>query len=231
MPMCSLCQDVGILRYDVEVDDPRFGKTYNCACQQPKIAQRIQTAIGTKLDSQKFIKDIQLRGEGSRAMVAAGKKFIENPFGFLTIYGLVLPADKRSSANGNGKTTCLQALVNECVQRGTAAVYMTASDLIEFLKDGIGNDGYDVEDRLNVLCTIPILSIDEMSQPAWTPWVEDKLSTLINRRYANELGTVLALDDDPATFLHRRIYSRLLEGVLVRNSDPDMRPVLGGAHE
>lgn len=227
MPMCSLCQDVGILRHDVEIGDPRFGKTYNCVCQQPKIAQRIQLAIGTKLDAQKFIVDIQDRGPGSKEMKKAALLFIEKPFGLLTIYGLVIQGQE-SSANGNGKTTCLQAIVNECLKRGMAAVYLTASDLVEFLKGGIGDAGYDVEDRLNVLGTIPILVVDELSQPSWTAWVEDKLSTLINRRYASELGTVLALDEDPAVFLHRRIYSRLQEGVLVRNSDKDMRPILGG---
>ena len=88
MPTCNICNDVGILRYDVATTDLRFGKTYNCTCQQAKIARRVQTAIGTKLDSSKFFKDIQNRGAGSQAMKQAAHKFVQAPVNFLTIFGL-----------------------------------------------------------------------------------------------------------------------------------------------
>lgn len=226
MQACDRCGGAGYYRMELELDDPGFGKVVACVCQQKQIAERLQVAMGTKLDVDKRFLHVLERGDGSLAMKQAAILFVGRPFGFLTVFGLVIK-DRKSSANGNGKTTCLQAIVNECVERGFASVYLTASDMIEFLKAGIGDDDYDVESRLTVLSGIPVLCIDELSQPSWTEWVEDKMSTLINRRYAGDVGTVLALDDNPATFLHRRIYSRLQEGVLVQNSDPDMRPVLG----
>jgi len=226
LAVCSLCGDVGFIRRDVPVGHAEFGRLILCACQQKRISERLQMTMGTKFNKQKMFADVLERGAGSRAMKRAALVFVETPFGFLTIFGMTVVGTP-SSANGNGKTTCLQAIVNECVERGIASVYLTASDMIEFLKAGIGDEDYDVESRLGVLSGIPVLCIDELSQPSWTDWVEDKMSTLINRRYSGDVGTVLALDNNPATFLHRRIYSRLQEGVLIQNSDPDMRPFLG----
>lgn len=215
--MCDICKDAGYYRMDVPQGDPMYGRVIMCACQQRRAARQIQERIGSRHDPGLLLGDVQIRGEGSRAMKAAAGKFLQKPHGFLTIYG----------GNGNGKTTCLQAMTNELLMQGVAALYVTCSDAVEFLKGGIKDASYDVEDRLAVLADIPAILMDEMSQPSWTEWVEDKLTTLINRRYAADLGTALALDEEPENFFHRRIYSRLTEGEIVRNGDPDMRISLG----
>jgi DNA replication protein DnaC len=152
-------------------------------------------------------------------MKEAAVAFLSSPIAPLTIHG----------TNGNGKSTCLQALTNECLGTGYTALYMSAADMMEFLKAGIGDEDYDVESRLNVLSTIPVLCIDEISGMNFTDWVQEKFGVLIDRRYRLSLGTVLAMDEEPEQILHRRVMSRLQEGTIVVNKDPDMRPLLAGS--
>lgn len=223
--MCDICHDTGFLRSDVPLHHPDFGKLVLCDCQKFKVMSGIQERIGTPFNRDVRLLDVKYRGEGSRSMKEAALKFVDSPCNFLTIYGL--QKGKGTSANGNGKSTCLQAITNELLLRGVSVLYMAAADMMEYLKAGIQDDTYDVEARLSVLSTMPVLCVDEISQPNWTPWVDEKFGVLIDRRYRLSLGTVLALDEDPYIFLHRRIVSRLLDGVLVPNSDPDMRAAIG----
>ena len=130
-------------------------------------------AFGSLFSSNVRMANFQVRGDGSKRMKSEGIRFIENPNFMITVYGY----------NGNGKTTWAQAIVNECIEDGLVAVYITASDAIAYLKKGIGNDDHDVDARLNSLTDVPALVLDELTQPRWTEWVEDQLTTLIDRRY------------------------------------------------
>ena len=177
----------------------------------------MQAQFGTPFKTWLRLSDFRERGEGSAAMLQSVSDFLASPTAFLTIHG----------RNGNGKSTFLQALTNELLERRVMTLYMSAADMMEFLKAGIGDDDYDVESRLSALSTVPVLFIDEISGINFTEWVQEKFGVLIDRRYRLELGTVLALDDDPCDILHRRIMSRLREGVIIENTDPDMRPLLG----
>ena len=215
--VCNICGGAGRLRYDAPFGHPNFGKTYACECQTLTIAQRIQKRIGTPYNADLSLDDLKIRGAGSRAMKEAACEFIKTPLCILTIHG----------SNGNGKTTCLQVIVNECLKVGYSALYMSAADLMEFLKAGIGDNDYSVDDRLGSLSTIPVLCIDEISGMNFTDWVQEKFGVLIDRRYRLELGTVLALDDNPENILHRRVISRIKDGTIVENLDTDMRPLIG----
>ena len=75
---------------------------------------------------------------------------------------------------------------------------------------------------------MPVLALDELTQTRWTEWVTDQLGTLIDRRYRlGERGTILVMDEPPANVLHPRLISRMREGIVIRNSDTDMRQALG----
>ena len=39
-PVCSICGGAGYLRYDVPVDDPRFGELVVCECTKQELAQK-----------------------------------------------------------------------------------------------------------------------------------------------------------------------------------------------
>ena len=157
-------------------------------------------------------------------MLEIGHLFIKSPVGFITVFG---DARNGKSANGNGKTTWAQALVNECIARGVSALYVTASDLMEYVNGGIGSN--DVDERMAVLVSSSVLVIDELTQVRWSEWVEDKLTSIIDRRYklSHERGTLLIMDENPKDKLHPRIVSRMREGIVIPNSDNDMRASFG----
>ena len=230
MDNCPICFGTGRYRLDIDdLQDPRFGKTIACECRTQSNAQHLQDSFGSVLNKRLRLDDFKVRGDGSKEMARVGKDFIAKPVGMVTVYGSKIAEYSSSSANGNGKSTWAQAVVNECILRGVSALYVTASDLMGYINAGIKDDKFGVEARIDKLANIPLLIVDEMTQVRWTEWVEDKLSTLVNRRYARdeELGSVYVMDEDPKRVLHKRIVSRFFEGIVIRNADADMRPSVG----
>jgi len=212
---CEICHDVG--HYRLEVDDihsREFGRMIRCECKAIDDLSELQKMLGSPIDKV-TLGNILDQGIGSQKMKGAAAEFVGSHSGYLTIWG----------TNGNGKTLTLQAIANECITLGVATVYVTASDLMQYIKDGIGKD-FGVEDRVIKMATIPVLCIDELTQVNWTEFVSEKIETILDRRYAGRLGTVLAMDENPEHTLHRRVISRMSSGVIVENNDRDMRPLL-----
>ena len=220
------CGGLGYYRVDVDIHDPQFGKVLTCPCVATKAAMILQSKFGSVLNSKIFLKNFRDRGESSRKMLEIGKDFIDNPVGFISVFGGKKP-DGTGSANGNGKTTWSQALVNECLVKGVSALYVTASDLMEYINGGIESN--DIDKRMGIISRADVLVIDELTQVRWSEWVEDKLTSVIDRRYkaASSRGTILIMDESPKDKLHRRIVSRMREGIVIKNSDADMRPSFG----
>ena len=222
---CS-CNGIGYYRLDVDVHDPRFGKVLPCPCVATKSARVLQSKFGSVLNENTLLSNFRNRGEGSKKMTEIGREFIENPTGFISVFGGIRK-DGHGSANGNGKTTWSQALVNECLAKGVSALYVTASDLMEYINAGIENN--DVDKRMAIVSNADVLVIDELTQVRWSEWVEDKLTSVIDRRYKAKAtkGTILIMDESPTDKLHKRIVSRMREGIVIKNSDTDLRPSFG----
>jgi len=156
-------------------------------------------------------------------MLEACALFLDRPVGTLVIHG----------TSGNAKTVALQACVNALVGVGMEAVYITAFDLISYIRDAF-TDTCDIKnasayDRIVRFGTVPFLAIDELDKVKWTPWVEEQITDLIDRRYRlaqdQKAGTMLAMNGDPRD-LPVWIYSRLSQGEIIKNDDSDLRPYL-----
>ena len=195
--------------------DPRFGKLIRCECQERRDLDRFQQQIGRPLPPV-TLDDLIPRGEGSRQMIRAAQAFIAQPAGMLTLLG----------RNGTGKTTCAQAIANALRDSGRAVLYITAYDMLAYVKAGIGMD-FNADDRLRKLAGIPVLLIDELAQVNLTGYVAEKIEWLVDRRYSDRAPTVLVMDMRPDEVLHPRLVSRIRSGVVVWNNDMDMRPLLG----
>jgi len=168
--------------------------------------------------------DIKTEGRPQTAvMLEACALFLDRPVGTLVIHG----------TSGNAKTVALQACVNALVGVGMEAVYITAFDLISYIRDAF-TDTCDIKnasayDRIVRFGTVPFLAIDELDKVKWTPWVEEQITDLIDRRYRlaqdQKAGTMLAMNGDPRD-LPVWIYSRLSQGEIIKNDDSDLRPYL-----
>jgi len=224
--MCSVCKDFGFFRRDIEVGHPDFGKLIRCACKGPEDAKRLQHLSGLT-DSERMIRldAIETDGRpGTRRMVEVCKNFTTNPYGIITLWG----------GSGNAKTMALQAVVNEFVSQNREAVYITAFDLISYIRSSFNREREVVDDnaysRLLMFERVKMLAIDEFDKVRVTDWVQEQLTDLIDRRYRVALdgksGTIVAMNDDPRG-LPAWMYSRLAQNLIVHNDDNDMRPIFG----
>lgn len=158
---------------------------------------------------------------GTKATVDAAREFINKPYGFLSIHG----------GFGNGKTTILQAIVNAVVNSGQEARYLTAADLLAYMRDTFNKETNVTDyDRIHELARVPVLCIDEMDKLRDTPYSREIQQELINLRYrdAKYLGTVLAWNGDINSIPWQAVISRMSEFTVIHNTDSDMRKLIGG---
>lgn len=218
--LCPVCNGLGYVRGElIQTARGLESRLFRCSCQAVPDASRLQARIGSPILPLLFTDICTAGRSGTLQMVACAVGWIRHPDCILTIWG----------RNGTGKSMVLQAITGEVIRRGVAALYVRAHDLLDFLKAGIGDDDYDVAARLNVLASVPVLCIDELTLVRWTDWVAEQLESLLDLRYSAERGTVLAMDTDPAATLHARLLSRMREGVMVENHDSDFRQLLAEA--
>lgn len=215
----------GWVRADVPFGDPRFGKLVPCECKAQERAARLQRLSGlTDIERKARLSDIGITNRpDTKAMVIACAEFLDHPHGTLTIHG----------TSGNAKSVALQACVNALVDVGVEAVYITAFDLISYIREAF-NEQREVKsesayDRILRFGRVPFLAIDELDKIKMTDWVMEQVTDLIDRRYRlgldEQAGTVLAMNGEPRD-LPPWIYSRLSQGEIIRNDDSDLRPHL-----
>jgi DNA replication protein DnaC len=154
-------------------------------------------------------------------MVALAQRFVEKPWGFLTLWG----------GYGNGKTLVLQAIINEFrLRHRVIGAYVRLADLLDYVRAGYDRDAdADARERYERFKTLPVLAIDECDGPRLTAFAEEFRRSFLDDRYrlavARRAHTVFAMNCDPAT-LPGDLYDRLRDGrfVIFHNTDPSMRP-------
>jgi DNA replication protein DnaC len=81
--------------------------------------------------------------------------------------------------------------------------------LLEELRRGYQGENHDYDRRFDMFLNVPLLVLDDLGTENPTPWVQEKLDTIIDYRLMHGLATIitsnLALDQMP-----ERIGSRLL---------------------
>lgn len=222
MPACDHCSGQKYVRYDVPVNDLRFGRIYPCPkCNRDGII----LASGLNPEERKIsLKTLITTGRpGAAAMVKAANQFIVGNFlGFLSIYGDL----------GNGKTTTMKAIVNACIERGIEARYMTMTEVMAYAREAFESQQAGDTDygRIGRLATTRVLCIDELDKARITEYAREVQTHLFDVRYrrAHELGTVVAWNGDTSTIPLPWVMSRLSEFPMIENNDRDIRPALKG---
>ena len=224
---CPICKGVGYISYDRPVGHPEFGRIYPCRCRTGESAQEMAKLSGLTEKERKLRLSMFTTGgrPGTAAMLKACRSFVKDPVGILTLWGGV----------GNGKTMCLQAVVNEAIERGVMSVYITAFDLFSHIRDAFNAQreitSESAHNRLLRFEKVRVLAIDELDKVRPTDWMLEQLTNLVDKRHRRGLdgtnGTLIAMNTDPA-LQDDWIASRLMDGrnQMVHNTDADLRPVL-----
>lgn len=223
---CPACGGMGWLREDLPAGHPQFGQLMPCeTCGQvhrQRIARfdRHSSRRGRAL--RQLFRNFDPSGPAAAVTEAdnAAMTFAAVPAGWLVLHG----------PKGNGKSHLAAAITNYLIdERGTAALFLTAPDLLRSLRQEIqasvqGRSG-ESSAMLDAVQEVPVLILDDLRAQRWTEWAEEQLFLLLDFRYRLELPTVVITNEELET-LPSRIYSRLGDRALwrvVHNPAPDYR--------
>lgn len=218
--MCGDCGGTKYFRYDVDREHPMFGKSFPCStCNKDAVAE--STGLNP-LERKINFSDIIADGKkGAQTMLKSAQEFMVDKTGFLTIHG----------GFGNGKTTLLKAIINECVNQGVSARYTTMTEVMNYAREAFENTQQGDTDygRITKLAQVQVLVIDEVDKARVTEYAREVQTHLFDVRYRKShlVGTVVAWNGDFNAIDLPWVLSRLSQFTVVENNDTDMRPLLG----
>ena len=228
---CPHCGGVGYLRTDVPVGHEKFGRLEPCVCRAGEITENARQRLYglsnlaglNHLTFENFRRFGNPKAESIppqetaslQEAFDASEQFAKNLKGWLLLEGLY----------GSGKTHLAAAIANDTVYRGIPTLFITAPDLLDYLRFSFSDPESNLETRFEEIRNAALLIMDDFGTQNGTPWAQEKLFQIINYRYINRLPTVittnLILDE-----IESRIRSRLQDEEFVKHihiSAPDYR--------
>jgi DNA replication protein DnaC len=226
-PNCPVCKGIGYIRKDVPVGHPDFGEAFPCPQCRANLSHSLQRFSQlTEKEGRCRLEDIStVNRPATKRVLEACRAFLGSPDHILTIHGRV----------GTGKTMVAHAVFNDLLRRGISAVYVRLADMLDYIREAYDHApddrGPGASRRLHEFAEAPVLIIDEFDKVNITPWVQERLELLVDRRHRlaedGGAGTILVMNSDPARQCES-IASRLLAGCnrVVNNDDTDIRSAL-----
>jgi DNA replication protein DnaC len=224
----SICEGLGVIRYDVPIDDPRFGKLFRCPNnpvemdteRQDRLRRLSNLHVFADKTFYNFIVDNPLLKPTElislREAFNISARFAERPEGWLMLEGTY----------GCGKTHLAAAVGNERLQRGDVVLFITAPDLLDHLRSTFApSSETSYDETFERIRNAPLLILDDLGAESASSWAKEKLFQLLNHRYSYRLPTIITTNADLET-LDPRIRSRLLDSNLIKRGKitaPDYR--------
>ncbi len=211
---CERCGGAGWVTRRVNVTNPDFGKVFPCQCQEQAADRRqriealerysnlgsLRQATFENANSEGLSEETAAR-QAFRNALAAASFYSDNPEGWLTLVG----------PSGSGKTYLAAAVANRCIELGNPALFITAADLIDYLRSGFDDEAdQPFVDLFEQVRNAPLLVLDDLPTRPSTPWTQERLFQLLASRHAARLPTVVTLRGDPNRlddFLRTRLES------------------------
>ena len=209
---CEICKGIGWVKRDVPVGHPEFGRPFPCHCQSSRIDvnERIEALerysnLGplrrctfASSRPEQFIDSPAERAAFDRAFEAA-RDYADEPHGWITFTG----------PSGSGKTWLAVAIANRQIEVERPALFVTAADLLDYLRGGFDPGIEDsFIDLYGQVREAPLLVLDDLPTRPATPWGHDRLLQLLAYRHAARMPTVVTLRGDFAhleEFLRTRL--------------------------
>jgi DNA replication protein DnaC len=232
--LCSICGQrpicggLGLIAYEVPLDDPRFGKLYRCPNnpidrdEERRERMRRLSNLAAYADKNFYSFETQFRGlavsQNQSLDLArnAAYNFANDQDGWLVLEGTY----------GCGKTHLAAAIGNERLNRGDLVLFITAPDLLDHLRSTYGPTSEVSYDQMfERIRDAQLLILDDLGAENPSPWAQEKLFQLLDYRYTRRLPTVITTNIDMDAF-DPRIRSRLLDESFVRRiriTAPDYR--------
>lgn len=113
--------------------------------------------------------------------------------------------------HGSGKTHLCAAVANQLRANGESLIFLTVSDLIDYLRDAFNSRNETVNQRLQQLREVPVLILDNLSMRTASAWAEEKLFQVIEYRYMMQLPLIATITPSEMEQLSDRFKSRFLD--------------------
>ncbi len=211
---CPICNGAGWLTRRVPVNDPDFGATFPCACQQSDVDPARRTAALERYSKLGFLRqatfdaanpngptDDPVNRRAFVAAFAAASRYADHPEGWLTFAG----------PSASGKTYLAAAIANRQIERGNPALFLTVADLLDYLRGGFDDDAeMGFIDLFEQVRNAPLLVLDDLPTQTVTPWSQERLFQLLAWRHSARLPTIITLRGAPNRldeFLRTRLES------------------------
>lgn len=201
-----------MVRYDVPVGDPRWGKLLRCpnfpvqqdAERQARLRElsNLGALSDKKFDDFKIDAPMHTPAEQQSLKMAynAALTFSENPEGkWLLLEGTY----------GSGKTHLAAAIGNTRLGQGEFVLFVTTPDLLDHLRVSYSDDAESSYDEtFDRVRSCDLLILDDLGVENPSAWAKEKLFQLLNHRYTHQLATVITTNAE-IDRLDARISSRL----------------------
>jgi DNA replication protein DnaC len=231
-----ICGGLGMIRYNVPVDHPYFGKLFRCPNhhveldveRKEKLFKLSNLVAHTDKTFQTFtISQNKLPASEAQSLQDAydvASFYAQQGTGWLVIAGRY----------GCGKTHLAAAIANHRLERGESVLFITAADLLDHLRATFAPTSDSTYDELfDRLRNAPLLVLDDLGAENQSQWAQEKLFQLLDHRYTYRLSTVITTNLSLDNF-EGRIRSRLLDAALVqqiRIEAPDYRIKMQFSHD
>ena len=97
---------------------------------------------------------------------------------------------------GTGKTKLAAIMANEMVKKGTPVLFSSMPELVMDLKSKLGEDGA-LEEAIRTVQEVEVLILDDLGTERPTPWVNEQVFTILNRRYNEKRLTIITSNYQP----------------------------------
>ena len=214
--VCPICGGLGLVKRDLPISDPNFGKFEVCECQkenrQRASVQRLYTI--SNLDAYRNmtfesfdISGLNNKNEVNNTLEVAfntTQNYARHLNGWLLLMG----------SYGCGKTHLAAAVANEVVSMGVQTLFLTVPDLLDWLRYSFSSEESSYESRFEEIKNIRFLVLDDFGTQNTTPWAREKLFQIINHRYTHKLPTIVTTNIG-LNEIDERVSSRLQDRELV----------------
>ncbi len=210
---CLRCGGIGWLTRRLPVEHPDFGRAFPCDCQFSDADQPARLAALARFSNLGALRHCTLEAANPQgpenfpgiqqayaAALSAATRFAESPAGWITFVG----------PSASGKTYLAAAIANRQIELGNVAYFITAADLLDYLRSQFDDDESNFVDRFELVRNVDLLVLDDLPTQAPTPWGQERLFQLLAYRRSARLPTVVTLRGDPARldeFLRTRLDS------------------------
>lgn len=201
-PVCPTCQGAGWLRRERPGLQP--SDLVLCHCQEEaaktRHLERLMATSGLRRSMAWLtFGNFNAYAPDLEAALVTCQAFAEAPDGWVYLHGTF----------GNGKTHLLAATAMRLIERRIGALYVVVPEFLDRIRRSFNADADEAFDELwRRIESCDVLLLDDLGAEKASPWVTERLYTLIDGRYRDRAPMVVASNLSPEQ-IGGRIGSRL----------------------